>query len=89
MNVSRWPVWLSVSFGYGTQNMIYSRISENRQAGFEPFRQYYLSLDVDVDELNIRSKGLKKILTVLRFIKVPFPALEFSKHGAQFRPFYF
>ena len=57
---------------------------------YDRIRQFYLSMDVDLTRIPTRSKTLKILLTVVSFIKIPFPALEYNSHGKiLFHPLYF
>lgn len=85
----RFPKWLNLAVGYGAQDMIYARDVQNKDAGFDPYRQYYLSVDLDLRSIKTRSKFLKAIFNVVSVLKLPAPALEFSRKGARFRPLYF
>ena len=53
------------------------------------YRQYYLSLDVDFTKIPTKSKLLKTTFGLLNMVKMPFPALEFSKNGIKGKGFYF
>jgi uncharacterized protein YfiM (DUF2279 family) len=86
---SKWPKWLTIAGGYGAENMLYARDIQNKQAGLDPFRQYYLSLDVDLTAIPVRSKFLKSVLKVVNIIKVPAPTLEFSRDGIKVHALYF
>lgn len=86
---SKWPKWLSVAGGYGAENMLYARDNQNKAVGLDPYRQYYLSLDVDLTAIPVRSKFLKTVLKVANIIKVPAPALEFSRKGLRAHALYF
>lgn len=86
---SRWPRWLEVAGGYGAENMLFARDSQNRQAGYDPYRQYYLSLDVNFQAIPTNSRFLKTVFKVLNVIKVPAPALEFSRKGVKAHALYF
>lgn len=86
---SRWPKWLSVAGGYGAENMLYARDGQNLAAGLKPYRQYYLSLDVDLTAIPVRSKFLKAVFKVANMIKIPAPALEFSRNGIKAHALYF
>lgn len=81
---SRFPRWLNVAFGYGAEGLGVN------VPGFDRYRKFYLSLDVDLTKIRTRSKTLKGIFTVLNLIKIPFPALEYNSKGkVKFHPFYF
>lgn len=87
---SRWPAWLCISVGYGIENMVAAEPGKSRGMGYDPYRQYYLSLDVDLARLPIRNRFLRTMATVLNSVKIPAPAVEFAgREGIRFRPFYF
>jgi hypothetical protein len=85
------PKWLAVSVGYGGYRMINARrwdwecgtTIDGRQQP-DPYRNYYLSLDVDFTKIKTRSKVLKTVFTCLNTVKVPFPTLGFNKYGSSF-----
>jgi hypothetical protein len=81
---SRFPAWLGVSLGYGADGMVSANDAQSRLMGFEPYRQYYLSLDVNFAKIPTRNRFLKSIFFLLNTVKVPAPALEWSRpHGFQ------
>jgi hypothetical protein len=86
---SKFPKWLNVSFGYGAENMVRAADKLSRLEGYNPYRQYYLSLDVDVSHVKTKKKWIKYVLYPLNLIHIPFPAVEFSKKGVTFHPIYF
>jgi hypothetical protein len=92
---SKFPYWLNVAVGYGANGMIGAN-SNPPSIGGEPlpefprYRQYYLSLDLDLPRIKTRSHFLKFILNGLNFIKVPLPTLEYNKEeGLIFHPMFF
>ena len=86
---SGWPQWLSLSIGYGIQDMVSAETSRSIALGYRPYRQYYLSLDIDLTKIKTRSKFVKTVGFLANSIKIPAPALQFSKKGVDFKPFYF
>lgn len=88
-HVDWFPSWLNVAAGYGAEGMIggYSNPVVTDEAGntltFERYRQFYLSLDIDLTRIKTRSPFLKSVLMAVGFIKIPAPALEFNKHGVK------
>lgn len=86
---TRFPKWLNIAVGYGAEAMVYARDEQNIQNGFDSYRQYYLSVDFDLTAVRTRSKFVKTLLFVASAIKLPAPAFIFSRHGAEFRAFYF
>ena len=56
---------------------------------FDRYRQYYLSLDVDLSKIKTKRKWAKALFTTFGLLKIPFPTLEFSEKGTKFHPIYF
>lgn len=84
------PKWLNLSVGYGADNMVYARDRDNlSNLNLDPYRQYYLSFDIDFREIKIRSRLLKKALSVFNVLKFPAPAIEFSNRGTRLHLLYF
>jgi hypothetical protein len=87
------PKWVNIAVGYGAEGMI--RGNNEALATFsgenpERFRQFYLSLDVDLTKIETKSPFLRSIFSVLNTIKIPAPALEYSSHsGLKFHYLYF
>jgi len=80
------PKWLNVAIGYGAEHMIsgYPLETNNR------YRQFYLSLDLDLTKIETNSKFLKNVFTAINFIKIPAPTLSYSsKNKIQFHYLYF
>lgn len=92
---SKFPNWISVSFGYGANGMIGANSNPSNINGepipdFPRYRQYFFSLDVDLPKIKTRSHFLKFLFNGLGFIKIPFPTLEYNKEdGLIFHPLYF
>lgn len=86
---TRFPRWLNIAVGYGAHDMVYARDHQNRERGFDPYRQYYLALDLDLTAIETRSKWLKALLYVVNIVRLPAPALEWSRGRTKFHPFYF
>ena len=83
---SKIPKWLNVAIGYGAENMIsgYPEGINNR------YRQFYLSLDLDLTKIKTKSKFLKNLFSTANFIKIPTPTLSYSKQNKfKFHYFYF
>jgi hypothetical protein len=81
------PAWLNLAVGYGATGMISAR-NDNTSA-YTPGRQFYLGLDLDLTAIQTRSKALKTVLFFANMIRIPFPALEFSKNGTKAYALYF
>ena len=81
---SKFPKWLNVAIGYGGEGLAVTAYN------YQMYRQYYLSLDVDLTRIPTRSKSLKVLFAILNFIKIPFPALEYNSKGeVRFHYIYF
>ncbi len=89
------PKWISLSFGYSINNQLigdgdtYIYTNGATQMSFTPYRQYYLSLDVDWEQIPVKSPLLKLLFRGLNIVKIPFPSIEFSKYGVKGYGLYF
>ena len=93
LNTGRLPKWLNLAFGYGGNGML-SGIPDPETFDLVPaderYRQFYLSLDIDLNRIPTRSKVLKTLFSTLNFVKIPLPTLEFSANNkVVFRPLFF
>ncbi len=91
---TRFPKWLNLAFGYGGEGMISGKdefvtLENGNTIWMERYRQYYLSLDIDLTRIKTKSKFLKALAETFCFIKIPAPAIEFSKHGVKGYAFYY
>ncbi len=89
------PNWLNLAFGYGAEGLLGARINPVSYNGrdlpkLNRHRQYYISLDIDLSQINTKSKALNTALDLLNLIKIMAPALEYNKvTNFLFHPFYF
>tara|TARA_R110002049_G_scaffold125706_5_gene281427 strand:- start:2728 stop:3639 length:912 start_codon:yes stop_codon:yes gene_type:complete len=85
------PKWLNVAVGYGADGMLsgIKDIDSQLLTNFGRQRQFYLSLDVNLNEVKTSSKLLKGVFCIFNTIKIPFPTLEFNKKGCVFHLFYY
>ncbi len=92
---SKVPEWINLSLGYSTNNQLigdggtFVYTDGMNSTSFTPYRQYFLSLDINFEAIPTKSRLLKLVFRGLNFIKIPFPALELSQGKLGFRPFYF
>jgi len=96
---SKFPKWLNIAVGYGVQNIFggfgNTWTSEDATyvlsaADYPRYRQFYLSLDVDLTKIKTKSHFLKTLLTLANMLKIPAPAIEFNTLGKmRFHSFYF
>lgn len=76
------PAWLNVAVGYGVEGFVSAEPGENEAiTGMMPYRQLYLSPDLDLTRIPCRSKLGRTLLFLLNSIKVPAPALEIRSTG--------
>ncbi len=92
---SKFPKWLNVSIGYGASGMLGANSNPPSYNGeplpdFPRYRQFFLSLDVDMARIKTKSHFVRFLLNGLNFIKIPFPTLEYNnQQGFVFHPIYF
>nr|WP_295921083.1 DUF2279 domain-containing protein [uncultured Dyadobacter sp.] len=86
---SKWPAWLSLSVGYGIQDMVSAEKVTSIERGYRPYRQYYLSVDIDLTKIKTKNKFVRTLGFLANSLKIPAPALQFSRKGVDFKPFYF
>ena len=87
---SNFPKWLNVAFGYGAEGMMYGENLPSNNFTQNPYRQFYLSFDIDLVKIKTKSKFLQSVFSVINFIKIPPTTLEFrSKGGVKFHYLYF
>ena len=78
---SKIPKWLNIALGYSANGMITGNAQNTNFSGYNParFRQFYLSVDIDLTKINTDSRFLKTVFSVLNTVKVPAPTLEFRR----------
>ena len=88
---SKLPPWLNIAFGYGAEGMLsgVKDIDNQLLTNSNRYRQYYLSFDVNLENIKTNSPFLKTVLSVFNTLKVPFPTLEFSQKGCVFHLLYY
>ncbi len=89
------PKWLNIAFGYSGNGMLGGRENPRVSDGYEiiplmdRYRSYYVSLDVDFSKIKTNKRGVRILLNTLNMLKIPFPAIEFSKNGVVGKGIYF
>jgi len=81
------PKWLNLAIGYGASGMLTGENDavNNMFTNQDRYRQFYLSFDVNLNNISTKSNVLKTIFSVLNVIKIPLPTIEFnSKNKAVF-----
>lgn len=83
-SIDKLPPWLNIALGYGAEGMLSGNEDDFVLYPNERrYRQYYLSLDIDLQRIKTKNKVLKRILWLSNMVKIPFFSLEFSKHGSR------
>ena len=84
------PKWLNIALGYGAEGMLSSQNTRENEESEIPYRQFFISLDIDLTKVKTQSKILQSVFSVINFIKIPAPTIEFrSKKGIKFHYLYF
>lgn len=74
------PKWLNLAFGYGGEGMLYGKDAEAIQNSVfqNPYRQFYLSFDIDLTKIETKSHFLKSLFSVFNTLKIPAPTLQYD-----------
>ena len=74
------PKWLNLAFGYGGEGMLYGKDAEAIQNSIfqNPYRQFYLSFDIDLTKIETKSHFLKSLFSVFNTLKIPAPTLQYD-----------
>lgn len=89
-NESHYPKWLNLAAGYGAGEMIYGSPEHNHAQGYNAYRQFFISPDINLLNLPVKNKLLKKALYILSIYRIPMPALEYNtRNKLIFHPVYF
>jgi uncharacterized protein YfiM (DUF2279 family) len=78
---SSFPKWINIALGYGADQMLYGNSNTGNALLENPYRQFYLSLDLDLTKIETNSEFLKTIFSIVNFVKIPAPALEITSKG--------
>lgn len=82
--------WLQLSVGYGGSQMIYGREKENISEGFGAHRrEYYLSLDVNLERFKSNNKFLNTLIDFADIIKIPAPTLMYTSNKFKVKALYY
>lgn len=82
---NNFPKWLNIAFGYGANGMTGGHAnpayydSNGTLISFERYRQFYLSPDIDLTKIPVRSHFLKAVFGTFGFVKFPLPGIELSR----------
>ena len=87
LGVKKWPKWMMISVGHS----IDARLKGNSSnfMGYESHREFLFSLDLDLSEIQIKSRFLRSLFKVINCVKIPFPAIIITKGAFNISPIYF
>ena len=89
-NTKRFTQWLCVSFGYSIDQNVYADNNINSVNNFHATREFFFSFDADLNRIEWRRKWMKKIASVINFIKIPSPTIGIRSDGkVKLYPVYF
>ena len=90
---SKIPKWINVALGYGAEGLIGENNVKNTlifPIKPQKYREFYLSLDLDLTKISTKSHFLKTLFSVFNTVKIPAPTLEYSpQRGFKFYALYF
>lgn len=98
---SNFPKWLNIAVGYGAENLYggFENKWTNKKTGaeyalthsdYQPYRQFFFSLDIDLSRIPVKNKFLKSLFSVINVFKIPAPTLEInSRKEVKFHALYF
>jgi len=89
-NNKRFTQWLCISFGYSIDANLYADNNINSVNNFHATREFFFSFDADLNRIEWRRKWMKKIASVINFIKIPSPTIGIRSDGkVKLYPVYF
>ncbi|CAG5085584.1 YfiM family protein [Parvicella tangerina] len=94
--VDNFPGWLNLAAGYGVEEMIagspdadFCITNPDLCGALSPYRQWYLSIDVDLTKVEWKRKVFKAIFGSFGWIKFPAPTIELGNGATRFYWLYF
>ena len=89
-NTKRFTRWLCISFGYSIDENLFADNNINSVNNFQATREFFFSFDADLKRIEWRRKWMKKIASVINFIKIPSPTIGIRSDGkVKLYPVYF
>ena len=89
-NTKRFTRWLCVSFGYSIDENVFADNNINSVNNFQATREFFFSFDADLNRIEWRRKWVKKVASVINFIKIPSPTIGIRSDGkVKVYPLYF
>lgn len=84
-----YPRWLNLAVGYGAEGLIGQyRLDQDPLQTWKTreYRQYYLSLDIDLANIEVESPFLRTLFQTVNLVRIPFPTVQFDRNGVDFLP---
>jgi hypothetical protein len=87
--------WLCLSVGYGADaklvgdEEIYEALNLQGSERFVSSREIILSLDLDLTKIPVKREWLRRTFGLLNCVKIPFPAVSFSRTGEKWWSIYY
>ena len=89
-DTKRFRRWLCISFGYSIDENLYADNNINSVNNFHATREFFFSFDADLTKIEWPRKWMKKIASVINFIKIPSPTIGIRSDGkVKLYPVYF
>lgn len=89
-NTKRFTRWLCISFGYSIDENLFADNNINSVNNFQATREFFFSFDADLKRIEWRRNWMKKIASVINFIKIPSPTIGIRSDGkVKLYPVYF
>lgn len=85
-SMKKWK-WVCISFGYSADQKLVG--DQDVYLDFRAARQFLFSLDIDLTRLPIKNPTLKKVVSQLNMVKIPFPALLLQQGKFSFKPIFY
>ncbi|MEO0473247.1 MAG: DUF2279 domain-containing protein [Bacteroidota bacterium] len=82
-----YPRWLNLAVGYGAEGLEGGYDDPNGAWRTREYRQFYLSLDIDVANIKTRNGFLHTLFSVVNIVRIPLPTLRFDRNGVGFDVF--
>ncbi len=76
-----YPDWLNIAVGYSAFGLEGSYEDPAGSWTTREYRQYYISLDLDLSEIHTRSAFLNVLLHTLNYVRIPLPAFQINRNG--------
>ena len=83
---NNFPTWLSLSIGYSGYGM---KNPYHKEGDPERMREYFFSLDIDLNKVQTKSQVINSILHTFGFLKFPMPTIGISDNKMFIHPLFF